>query len=86
MPFSHFISAEAVVSAASCAAAAPDTTKLAPGSVWKVPDATRDGQHRGLVGNIEQQRDDIRAELAPETIGIGLLAHSAEHAESAAEQ
>jgi hypothetical protein len=32
----HFNSAEAVVSAESEACAAPLTTKLAPGSVWKV--------------------------------------------------
>ena len=32
----NFISAEAVVSAASCAGAAPLTTNDAPGSVWKV--------------------------------------------------
>ncbi len=38
-PFGHFISADAVVSAASCAAAAPFTTKLAPGSAWNVAEA-----------------------------------------------
>ena len=35
-PFIHFSSAEAVVSALSRACAAPLTTKLAPGSDWKV--------------------------------------------------
>lgn len=38
-PLSHFISAETVVSAASGAAAAPFTTKLAPGSAWNVAEA-----------------------------------------------
>ena len=35
-PLIHLISAEAVVSAASWACAAPLTAKDAPGSVWKV--------------------------------------------------
>jgi hypothetical protein len=42
-PFSHFISTEAVVSAASLACAAPLTTKDAPGSVWKVAVTLRPG-------------------------------------------
>ena len=33
-PFSHRISADAVVNAESCACAAPLTTKNAPGSDW----------------------------------------------------
>ena len=42
-PFSHFISADAVVSAESCACDAPLTTKLAPGSDWKVAAIDRSG-------------------------------------------
>ena len=41
------------------------------------------GQHRGLVGDIEQQRGKIGAEFALEAVGVGLLAHAAEHAKSA---
>ena len=42
-PFIHFISADAVVSAASLAWRAPFTTKEAPGSVWKVAPTARSG-------------------------------------------
>jgi hypothetical protein len=41
--FLHFISMEAVVSAESLACDAPLTTKLAPGSVWKVAAIERSG-------------------------------------------
>jgi hypothetical protein len=42
-PFSHLISADAVVSAESRAWAAPLTTKLAPGSAWNVAAMLRSG-------------------------------------------
>ena len=42
-PFSHFISAEPVTSAASRACAAPFTTNEAPGSVWNVAAILRSG-------------------------------------------
>ena len=42
-PFSHFFSTEAVTSAELEACAAPLTTKLAPGSVWKVVAIERSG-------------------------------------------
>ena len=42
-PLRHFISAEAVTSAASGACAAPLTTKDAPGSVWNVAPILRSG-------------------------------------------
>src|ERR1700709_937812 len=42
-PFSHFISADPVTSAASLACAAPLTTNDAPGSVWKVAAILRSG-------------------------------------------
>jgi hypothetical protein len=42
-PFIHLISTEAVVSAESCACAAPLTTKLAPGSAWNVAAIDRSG-------------------------------------------
>ena len=42
-PLSHFFSTEAVTSAESEACTAPLTTKLAPGSVWKVAAIERSG-------------------------------------------
>jgi hypothetical protein len=42
-PLIHLNSAEAVVSAESCACVAPLTTKLAPGSVWNVAAIERSG-------------------------------------------
>ena len=42
-PFIHFISIDAVVKAESEAWAAPLTTKLAPGSAWKVAAIERSG-------------------------------------------
>jgi hypothetical protein len=42
-PLIHLISAEAAVSAESCACAAPLATKDAPGSVWKVAAMLRSG-------------------------------------------
>jgi hypothetical protein len=42
-PLSHFFSIEAVTSAESAAWAAPLTTKLAPGSDWKVAAIERSG-------------------------------------------
>ncbi len=49
-------------------------------------DLARGGQHRGLIGDVEDQRREVRAELALEAVGVGLLAHAAEHAETAVEQ
>jgi hypothetical protein len=43
-------------------------------------------QHRGFVGDVEQQRDEIGAELGFEAVGVGLVADAAEHAEAAIEQ
>ena len=43
-------------------------------------------KHRGLVGDVEQQRREIGAELALEPVGIGLLADAAEDAKAAVEQ
>ncbi len=50
------------------------------------PDLARGGQHRGLIGDIEQQRRKIRAEFALQAVGVSLLAHAAEHAKSTIEQ
>ena len=43
MPLAHLISAAAVVSAALRAGAAPSTTKVVPGSAWKVAAMLRSG-------------------------------------------
>src|SRR5258708_40320920 len=46
-------------------------------------DLTRGGQDRGLIGDIEQKRGEIRAEFALEAVGVRLLAHAADYPESA---
>jgi hypothetical protein len=58
MPFSHLISAEAVVSAASFAGLAPSVTMLAPARVWNVASIERSvlkscaGENRQLPGGL----------------------------------
>ena len=42
--------------------------------------------HRSLIGNVEHQRREVGAELTPEAVGVGLLAHAAEDAKAAVEQ
>jgi hypothetical protein len=44
------------------------------------------GFHRGLVGDVEQQRDEQFAKLGGETFGVGALAHAAEHAKAFADE
>jgi hypothetical protein len=44
------------------------------------------GLDRGFIGDVELQGREIGAELVRQTIGVGLLAHAAEHAEAAIEQ
>src|SRR5207245_2272357 len=55
-------------------------------AVESAADLARGGQHRRLVGDIEDQRREVRAELALKAVGVGLLAHAAEHAEAAIKQ
>ena len=49
-------------------------------------DLARGGQHGGLIGDVEDQRREIRPELALEAVGVGLLADAAEYAKAAVEQ
>ena len=55
-------------------------------AVEGAPDLARGGQHGGLIGDVEDQRREVRAELALEAVGVGLLAHAAEYAKAAVEQ
>ncbi len=43
-------------------------------------------QHRRLVGDVEQQRREIGAELSLEAVGVGLIADAAEDTKTAIEQ
>lgn len=43
-------------------------------------------QHSGLIRDIEQQRDEVRAELSLQALRIDRPAHAAEHAKTAREQ
>jgi hypothetical protein len=72
-PFSHFISSDAEVSAESAACAAPLTTKLAPGSIWKVVAIERSGLiMRPCEATTQRQRAGF--------VGEGLVGTEAEFA------
>ena len=47
-------------------------------AIQRRTDLAGGGQHRGLIGDVEQQRRKIGAELAFEAVGIGLFADAAE--------
>ena len=36
-------------------------------------------EHRGLIGDVEQKRGEIGTEFCLQTVGVGPLAHAAEH-------
>ena len=55
-------------------------------AVQRGADLARRRQHLGFVGDVEQQRGEIGAEFGLEAVGVGLLAHAAEHAKAAVEQ
>ena len=52
----------------------------------RVTDARRGRPHRILVGHVENKRHERRAEFADKSLGVGLLAHAAEHAETTRDQ
>lgn len=52
----------------------------------RLANLARSGEHGGLVGNFEQERREVRAELTPEPVGVGLLADAAEDAVAAPDQ
>ena len=47
---------------------------------------SRGGEHRGLIGDVEQEWGEVSAELGFEPVRIGLFADAAEHAEAATDQ
>ncbi|MHC2594368.1 hypothetical protein ACVIG9_008424 [Bradyrhizobium ottawaense] len=52
----------------------------------RLADCSRGSKDRSLIGDVEQQRREIGAELGLEPVGIGLLADAAEHAKAALNQ
>jgi len=48
-------------------------------ALQRVAHLARGGQHRGLIGDVKDQRREIGAELAFQAVGVGPFAHAAEY-------